>query len=103
MPKVIPDTLNGSGSYHWLQLNNNSLSYKASILLSIFKRLVRSNRVIDIGLAELYSFQLKARHSPIPTKVAEIDAIPSWRDPILYFVAPCMMAFSCFRRLAIPV
>lgn len=47
--------------------------------------------------------QLTALKMPIPTSVAEIVRIPSFRDPILYLVDPCIIAFSCLRRLFIPV
>lgn len=101
---MIPNTR--SGNCHWLQLDSISISYKVSVLKLATNR-PRQPGVdhvsLDFSLAGLYSTQLKARHSPIPMNVAEIVAIPSWRDPILYFDGPCMIAFSCFRRLAIPV
>lgn len=47
--------------------------------------------------------QFKALQIPMPTKAAEIVVMPSRREPILYFVAPCMICCSCFRRLFMPV
>lgn len=47
--------------------------------------------------------QLKALQRPIPINEAEIVAMPSRREPILYLVGLCMMAFSCRRRFRMPV
>ena len=47
--------------------------------------------------------QFKALKTPMPTRVAEIAAMPNLREPILYLVAPCMIACSCLRKLFMPV
>lgn len=47
--------------------------------------------------------QLKALQRPIPINEAEMVAMPSRLEPILYLVGLCMMALSCRRRFRMPV